>query len=53
MYKKPGTRCITEDDPVMRHILNFESVKTYEGTHDIHTPVLDTYRHTSLLKANG
>jgi hypothetical protein len=24
----------------MRHILNLESLKTYEGTHDIHTPVL-------------
>jgi glutaryl-CoA dehydrogenase len=24
----------------MRHMANLESVKTYEGTHDIHTLVL-------------
>jgi glutaryl-CoA dehydrogenase len=24
----------------MRHMLNLESVKTYEGTHDIHTLIL-------------
>jgi glutaryl-CoA dehydrogenase len=24
----------------MRHMMNLESVKTYEGTHDIHTLVV-------------
>jgi glutaryl-CoA dehydrogenase len=31
-----GANGITEDYPVMRHMMNLESVKTYEGTHDIH-----------------
>ena len=32
-----GGNGITDDYPVMRHLMNLESVKTYEGTHDIHT----------------
>jgi glutaryl-CoA dehydrogenase len=28
---------ITDAYPVMRHLMNIESVYTYEGTHDIHT----------------
>jgi alkylation response protein AidB-like acyl-CoA dehydrogenase len=32
-----GANGITDDYPVMRHMMNLESVKTYEGTHDIHT----------------
>ena len=35
-----GANGITEDYPIMRHIMNLESVKTYEGTHDIHTLIL-------------
>lgn len=35
-----GANGITEDYPIMRHIMNLESAKTYEGTHDIHTPIL-------------
>lgn len=31
-----GAMGITGDYPVMRHIMNLESVLTYEGTHDIH-----------------
>ncbi len=31
---------ITSEYPVMRHMCNLESVKTYEGTHNIHTLVL-------------
>jgi len=31
-----GAMGITGDFPVMRHIMNLESVITYEGTHDIH-----------------
>jgi len=35
-----GANGVTEDFPVMRHSMNLESVKTYEGTHDIHTLIL-------------
>jgi glutaryl-CoA dehydrogenase len=35
-----GANGITEDHPIMRHSMNLESVKTYEGTHDIHTLIL-------------
>lgn len=35
-----GANGITSEYPVMRHMLNLESVKTYEGTHDIHTLIL-------------
>jgi glutaryl-CoA dehydrogenase len=35
-----GAGGITADHPVMRHMCNLESVKTYEGTHNIHTLVL-------------
>ena len=27
---------ITNEFPIMRHMMNLESVVTYEGTHDIH-----------------
>jgi glutaryl-CoA dehydrogenase len=35
-----GANGITEDYPIMRHMMNLESVRTYEGTHDIHTLIL-------------
>ncbi len=35
-----GANGITEDFPIMRHMMNLESVKTYEGTHDIHALIL-------------
>jgi glutaryl-CoA dehydrogenase len=35
-----GANGITGEYPVMRHMCNLESVKTYEGTHNIHTLVL-------------
>jgi glutaryl-CoA dehydrogenase len=35
-----GANGITGEYPVMRHMANLESVKTYEGTHNIHTLVL-------------
>ncbi len=35
-----GASGITAEYPVMRHMCNLESVKTYEGTHNIHTLVL-------------
>jgi glutaryl-CoA dehydrogenase len=35
-----GGAGITDDYPIMRHMMNLESVKTYEGTHDIHTLII-------------
>ena len=35
-----GANGITDDYPVIRHMVNLESVYTYEGTHDIHTLIL-------------
>jgi glutaryl-CoA dehydrogenase len=35
-----GANGITGDYPIMRHMMNLETVKTYEGTHDIHTLIL-------------
>jgi glutaryl-CoA dehydrogenase len=35
-----GANGITAEYPVIRHMCNLESVKTYEGTHNIHTLVL-------------
>jgi glutaryl-CoA dehydrogenase len=35
-----GAAGITDDYPIMRHMMNLESVKTYEGTDDIHTLIL-------------
>jgi glutaryl-CoA dehydrogenase len=32
-----GAAGITDQYSVIRHVMNFESVSTYEGTHDIHT----------------
>jgi len=31
-----GAMGITSEYPIMRHMMNLESVITYEGTHDIH-----------------
>ena len=38
-----GANGIVDDYPVIRHMLNIESVYTYEGTHDIHGLVLGEY----------
>ena len=35
-----GANGIVDDYPVIRHMLNIESVYTYEGTHDIHALVI-------------
>jgi len=32
-----GANGITLAYPPIRHLLNLETVKTYEGTHDVHT----------------
>ena len=38
-----GANGIADDYPIMRHMMNLESVKTYEGTHDIHTLVIGSH----------
>lgn len=38
-----GANGILNEYPVMRHMNNLESVKTYEGTHDIHTLIIGEY----------
>lgn len=35
-----GANGILDEYPVMRHMNNIESVKTYEGTHEMHTLIL-------------
>ena len=35
-----GANGVTSDYPIMRHMMNIESVYTYEGTHEIHTLIL-------------
>jgi glutaryl-CoA dehydrogenase len=35
-----GANGVADEYPVFRHLCNLESVKTYEGTHDIHTLIL-------------
>jgi alkylation response protein AidB-like acyl-CoA dehydrogenase len=35
-----GANGITAEYPIIRHMCNLESAKTYEGTHNIHTLVL-------------
>lgn len=35
-----GANGILDEYPVIRHMLNLESVKTYEGTHDIHNLII-------------
>jgi glutaryl-CoA dehydrogenase len=38
-----GANGIVNEYPIMRHLMNLETVYTYEGTHDIHTLVLGQY----------
>jgi len=35
-----GANGIVDDYQAMRHMVNLETVRTYEGTHDIHTLIL-------------
>jgi glutaryl-CoA dehydrogenase len=35
-----GANGVSDEYPVIRHMMNLESVKTYEGTHDIHNLVI-------------
>src|SRR4051795_7136738 len=46
-----GAAGITDQYPVIRHLMNLESVYTYEGTHDIHT--LTVGRDITGLNAFG
>jgi glutaryl-CoA dehydrogenase len=38
-----GANGIVNEYPIMRHLMNMETVFTYEGTHDIHTLILGQY----------
>ncbi|NTX98844.1 acyl-CoA dehydrogenase family protein [Deinococcus sp. JMULE3] len=46
-----GGNGITTEYPVIRHMLNLETVDTYEGTHDIHTLIIG--RHLTGHSALG
>ena len=35
-----GAKGIVDEYPVIRHMMNLETVNTYEGTHDIHTLIV-------------
>jgi glutaryl-CoA dehydrogenase len=35
-----GANSIADEYPIFRHMADLESVKTYEGTHDIHTLII-------------
>lgn len=38
-----GANGIVNEYPIMRHLMNMETVSTYEGTHDIHTLVMGAF----------
>jgi alkylation response protein AidB-like acyl-CoA dehydrogenase len=44
-----GAMGILDEYPIMRHMMNLESVKTYEGTNDIHTLAIG--RHLTGISA--
>ncbi len=44
-----GANGIVDDYQCMRHMVNLETVRTYEGTHDIHTLILG--EHITGLRA--
>jgi glutaryl-CoA dehydrogenase len=35
-----GAAGIVDEHPIIRHMMNLETVNTYEGTHDIHTLIV-------------
>tara|TARA_Y100000741_G_scaffold344990_1_gene310061 strand:- start:95 stop:1264 length:1170 start_codon:yes stop_codon:yes gene_type:complete len=39
-----GANGILDEYPIMRHLINLETVKTYEGTEDIHTLILGKFQ---------
>ena len=46
-----GANGVADDYPIMRHLMNLESVKTYEGTHDIHTLIIGAERDRVLTRS--
>ncbi len=44
-----GANGIVDDYQSMRHMVNLETVRTYEGTHDIHTLILG--EHVTGMRA--
>ena len=44
-----GANGIVDDYQSMRHMVNLESVRTYEGTHDVHMLILG--EHITGLRA--
>jgi len=44
-----GANCIVDDYQAMRHMVNLETVRTYEGTHDVHTLILG--KHITGIRA--
>jgi glutaryl-CoA dehydrogenase len=38
-----GANGVVNEYPIMRHLMNIESVYTYEGTHDMHTLAVGAY----------
>jgi hypothetical protein len=40
-----GGNGISDAFPVMRHMINLETVNTYEGTHDVHALILGRAHH--------
>jgi glutaryl-CoA dehydrogenase len=44
-----GANGIVDDYCAMRHMVNLETVRTYEGTHDVHTLILG--EHVTGLRA--
>ncbi len=44
-----GANGIVDDYQAMRHMVNLETVRTYEGTHDIHTLILG--EHVTGMRA--
>ncbi len=38
-----GANGITGEYPIMRHIMNLETVKTYEGTDNMHTLIIGNH----------
>ena len=52
-----GANGILDEYPVMRHMANLESVKTYEGTHDIHNLIWEDtspeYKHSPETLDHG
>ena len=45
---------VSQMNIVMRHVMNLETVNTYEGTHDIHALILGVRKQASrLLQGRG